>query len=133
MKRENKRRSHWFGFLYTKLFLIVGGIAAVWIGVAVVRGFSQRYAVSTEIETLKAEISRLERDQNDLTALLHYLDSEEFIKQEGKIKFGLKEEGERVVVINETRTESKPDLQLALATSEEEISNPRKWWKFFFN
>ncbi len=133
MRRENKRRSHWFGFLYTKLFLVVGAIAILWIGGSVIRGFSQRYAVSAEIESLKAEISRLERDQNDLTALMHYLESDEFIKQEGRIKFGLKEEGERVVVINDTKAAAKPNLQLALAEPDEELSNPRKWWNFFFN
>jgi cell division protein FtsB len=129
---QRQRKDTIMRFMSIKLVFGVGVLLLFLVVGSVVKGFSQRVGVSQEIEDLKAEIQDLEKEQNDLVQLLEYIESDEFIKQEGKIKFGLKEPGERKIVINEYHAEKKPQLEVALL-EEDTKSNPQKWWDVFFN
>lgn len=133
MKRNSQQYKQLMTFVTSKLFVFFGIGSVIFLGYALGKGFVQRNHVSAEIEELKEEIALLEKEQGDLTTLLAYLESEEFLKQEGKIKFGLKEEGEHVVVIQDVVSQQKPVLQVPRETDEVEVSNPNKWWRFFFN
>lgn len=133
MKRNSQHYRQLMVFITSKLFVFLGIGVIIFLGYALGKGFVQRNHVSAEIQQLKEEIALLEKEQGDLTTLLAYLESEEFLKQEGKIKFGLKEEGEHVVVIQDVVAQQKPVLQVPSKTDEIEVSNLSKWWRFFFN
>ncbi len=133
MKRNSQQYKQLMTFVTSKLFVFFGIGVIVFLGYALGKGFVQRNHVSAEIQELKEEIALLEKEQGNLSTLLAYLESEEFLKQEGKIKFGLKEQGEHVVVIQDVVAQQKPVLQLSTTTNEVELSNPQKWWRFFSN
>ncbi|MCC6639248.1 septum formation initiator family protein [Candidatus Falkowbacteria bacterium] len=119
-------------FFSSRLFFVVAGVLILFIVIADAKAILRRKQVSQEITQLKSEIAQLEKSQEGFNNVLEYLQSEEFIKQEAKIKFGMRNEGERVIVLHDTQ-----DTRRAVDTSELEpqnanISNPRKWMIYFF-
>ncbi|MFH1225670.1 MAG: septum formation initiator family protein [bacterium] len=118
----------------SKLFILAVLVLAILLGLALGRSFLKRYQVNQEIETLKTEIAKLETGNRDLNDLISYLQTDFFAEQEARLKLGLQKPGEKVVIIPSNEADIKP----ALAISEEgeynekALSNPRKWWLYFF-
>lgn len=132
MALNKKKYKQFLSLISSKLFLLVGFLIVAMLIYNVGQGLVQREQVSDEIQALKDEIASLEKDESELTQLLSYFESDEYVRQEGKMKFGLKEEGERLVVINDTHEQEKPHLAITQEV-QEELTNPQKWWRFFFN
>ena len=131
MPKRGRTHLKVISLIYSKLFLVVGGIVLIFIVYTLGKGFIHKGGVSSEIKELKDEIVRLDTKNSDLSQLLGYLESEEFIKQEGKVKFGLREQGEQLVVLNEYEPE-KRKLEVT-AEDKVEVANPQRWWNYFFN
>lgn len=132
MKKKLNRYKEITTIVRSKVFLVLGTFFVLVLGYALGKGFVQRNQVSSEIEMLKQEIASLERDEGDLKKLLAYIESEDFLRQEGKIKFGLKEEGEHAVIVKDMVTQQRPMLEVVEAENVVELSNPQKWLHFFF-
>lgn len=129
--QKSQHRNFFNFFIHSRLYLIGGSILVLFMGMAVVRQFTTKHQVDSEIFALKDQIKALEGGNQDLGKLLEYFKSDEFLKQEAKLKFGLKEKGEQVVVLTD-RTKQQRKL-LAVAQPQDTASNPQKWWRYFFN
>jgi len=93
---------------------------------------------------LEKEIANLENKNSNFKDLVSYLESNQFVEEQARLKLGLKKEGEDVAVIkngldnkienNLTATSSSifniPGLDKA--NSVDPISNLQKWLKYFF-
>lgn len=85
---------------------------------------------------LNNEIKKLEDLSDDLEAknlailnLAKYLDTEEFLETEARTKLGLQKAGEKAIIVK------LPDTFAATGTPAEGnglLTNPVKWWKYFF-
>jgi len=126
---RNQRNNFFSSFIYTKITFLA---LAVFL-VVLVFGFAKttiaRYRVQQDIGDIKQEIKNLESKNTEFSDLLTYLQGDEFVKQEGRVKYGLREEGERLVVVNNGQDAQR---QVPLEEAEQELSNAQKWFKYFF-
>lgn len=119
-------------FIYSKLYLLLGMVLIVVMGFLLGKELISRRGVDSEISSLKDEIQKLEGSNMDLQKLVQYLGSDDYVKQEAKLKFGFREQGEQAVVISDQNLDQKKFLA-AVSKSEPVLSNPEKWWKFIFH
>ncbi len=97
-------------------------------------------ATQQEIQTLESELQQLEHSKNELSALLEYVKTDEFVANEAREKLNLVQAGEQLVVIPDVdatpeevaQTDEGTKLSLA-ETVETKTSNAKLWWQYFFD
>ncbi len=131
MWKERKKKNILSIFLSSPLFLslVLLGLLAV-IVFPLYKNMSSRYRIDGEINDLKKEITLLETSNQDLKKLLSYLQSDQFAEEEARLNFGMKKEGEEVVVIKEDDTLSI--VNSVTDDTEIDMPNPAKWLKYFW-
>jgi len=129
MKNPNKKITKLF---YSPKFItLVGFIILILISIPLVKNISKRYAINQEVMDLENEIKDLESKNRDFKSFVSYLESDQFVEEQARLKLGLKKPGEDVVVLKEDLNASS---SIANALNENlNISNPQRWWSYFFN
>jgi cell division protein FtsB len=131
MWKEKRKKNIISVFFTSPLFLslvLLGLLAA--IGFPLYKNLSSRYRIDKEIEDLKVEIDGLESGNRDLKKLLTYLKSDQFAEAEARLNFGLKKNGEEVVVVKEEGQAAVDRMNDN--NSDEELSAWAKWVKYFW-
>lgn len=118
-----------FGFLKSKIFVIIGVAFAILILVASAREIIRRLQVEKEIEALQKEIELLENKNSELKGLIEYYQTESFAERQAREKLNLQKEGERAVIISENTSEK---FALEKEKQIQGKSNLQKWWDYFF-
>ncbi len=90
-----------------------------------VREIKVRSDINKEIASLQAQQQKLEGQKADLEKLLSYLQTDNYIEKEARLKLNLSMPGERQ--INLSGEEPSPP-----ANSAEYQSNIAKWFDYFF-
>ncbi len=131
--------------LASKITLFVLLLGFIWLSVQLVNVFYRKYKIDKEISDLKAQILSSEKSNQQISSMLDYLGSKEFLEKEAREKLNMKKEGEQVVIV-------EPSKDLATATPEifaqtesqnnigsvqqqekpKEDSNFVRWWRYFF-
>lgn len=118
-------------FFYSPKFIaLLGLIILILIGFPLAKNISKRYAVDQEIKELELEIKSLESQNKDMKNFIGYLESDQFLEEQARLKFGLKKPGEEVVVIKEDLISSLN--QTDESATEADISNQKRWFTYFF-
>jgi cell division protein FtsB len=97
--------------------VIVTGYFLVSAGSNVLRS----YQLQQEEDSLEAEISDLEQDKQELSAIRDYLRTDEYVEFMARRVFGLVKPGEKLVVVDAPVPEG-PDIEPSLLT----------WWQRLF-
>lgn len=118
--------------IHSKLYLLLGIFLVVGMTFFLAKEMMNKKVVDTEIGSLKGEIQQLEGSNTDLQKLVQYLGSDDYVKQEAKLKFGFQEQGEHAVVINDQNLDHKKFLA-AVEKTEPPLTNPQKWLQFIFH
>jgi len=99
-------------------------------------GFGREYVGNMQIEQKisesEEERARLEQENLSMNQLIQELSSEYFLEREGRIKHGLAEDGETLIIVKEN---DEPFVPVFLEEDEEEfdISNAMTWYFYFFD
>lgn len=91
-----------------------------------------RYQLYKKISQLEKEIEKLERENQSLSNFLDQLNSPEWLEKDARLKFNLVKEGEKVIIIHQPEKENSLDTTPERSQKAEKVSNPEKWWRFFF-
>ncbi len=120
-------------FFHSKLFILFGLCLFTLLGLGVGRNYLRKQQINKEIAALQGEISELEQGNQELSSLIGYLQTSNFIEQQAKTKLGLVREGESVVVV------TPPDKMGDTGGSGEEgpraagdLPNYERWWYYFW-
>lgn len=127
-----------FRSLWTRLGLVVLigiGIAAGWASFG---QYERSVRIQAEIDTLRREAERIERENATLSEKIQFFASPDFKESEAKEKLGLRRQEEKVVAI-------EGDLRLPPKEGIEgvddgntahmvawDVPNYEKWWKLFW-
>lgn len=119
MRREKK--SFLKILFYSSFFTIILLVFLVITLVSFIKTLNREREVKNKIANLEMEIKNLEGDKIDLGQAIEYFKTDFYKEKEAREKFGMKKEGEQVIVIL-TPEEEK----------EKEKINPKKWWEYIF-
>jgi cell division protein FtsB len=112
-----------------RFLAIIGLVFLIVIIFPLARTYSQRRLVEKEIESVKSQISEYENQNQELKDLIIYLQSDQSLEEQARRNLNLKKPGEQVIVI-----ENKASTSVSVASSsDEEINNLKKWWRYFFD
>jgi cell division protein FtsB len=108
-------------------------IIIILISIPLAKNLTKKRSVNLEIKELEEEINRLESSSENLKGLIDYLESDQFVEEQARLKLGLKKPGEEAVVIKELPKDSSVNLN-GNKNNELNINNSNyyKWFKYFF-
>lgn len=91
--------------------------------------------INVEITQLQSEIERLNQDNQNLTELINYLQTDNFKEKEAREKLNLIKEGEHLVLVKEkdSPTNSQLPEQQKMAQVVVERPNYYWWWHYYFS
>ena len=130
---KNKKKA-----IYGQVLLsVVGFLVLVAISVPLSKNVSQQYEINTEIKGLNTEIKNLEEKNSNFIKLIDYLESDQFVEEQARLKLNYQKEGEELIIIKNKDSVSNNSIQRNLFGKEEGInikekSNPGKWLYYFF-
>ncbi len=132
--------------LNPKVQALLGLIIVGLIIFPLIKNVNQRRKVNREIKELEEEIKTVSDKNNDLKKMINYLESDQFLEEQARLNFGFKKPGEEVAVV---KTNNDGQATSSSASGEagniydipgweksqpaKLVSNPQKWWKYFFN
>lgn len=103
-------------------------------GWAALNEYLRERAIDAEVDELKKTISKLESNNEELKSSLSYIQTPEFQELEAKRQLGLVKDGENVIIFSD-----KPSGKSSISNDEAadgsapQLSNPQKWWNYFFD
>jgi len=124
-------------FFTSKPILIVEFAIILLFAFRVGQEVLKRRAIEGEIHSLETEIGKLETQKSELGALLSYIETDSFVRNEARDKLNLAEPGEHVVVIPDVDTESPVPGEehgaLQAPSDQPQTTNLKRWWQYFFD
>lgn len=96
------------------------------------------YQIDQHIKGFELENARIEEENRKKSEEFDYYSSDAYIEKMAKQNLGLINQGEEVIIIPSTNA-GTTGLVGGLSTdddsedTESQLSNPQKWWKFFFD
>ena len=112
-----------------RFLAIVGLIFLVLIVFPLARTRSQRRLIAREIDDVKTEIQKFERQSQELRDFGTYLQSQQSLEERARLNLNLRKSGEQLIVVDLEKLTSR---ELATAP-EPRLSNLAKWWRYFFS
>lgn len=123
---------------FIRFLLITVGIGAIiMISLALTQETYRRYQIQKEIEDLKVQAEKKERDNEKLKGMIEYFKTSDFQEKEAKEKLSVQKEGEKVLMVkgeNVPGDEKKNEeiIQQGNQVQKDNRTNLRKWWDYFF-
>jgi len=113
-----------------KVVLVINLLLLCFFSFNLFREYFKNRQLNKEINKLEVMASELEAKNLDILNMVEYLDTEEFLEQEARLKLGLQKPGETSIVVNIPETEAR---RLEVLNKDEDVtSNFKKWFLYFF-
>ena len=123
----------------TKLILISEFLLVSYLLYALTSYIYKNYQVDYHIKNFQAQNDKIANDNKKAADDLLYYTSNEYIEKVAKQNLGLVNPGEEVIIISDDLLNQPVNDTVSAASDSADklskyynISNPRKWWKFFF-
>ena len=116
--------------------ILSAGLAAGWASFG---QYERSVRIQAEIDTLRREAERIERENATLSEKIEFFASPDFKESEAKEKLGMRRQEEKVVAIEgDMRLLPKESLGETPVMTESrsldwDIPNYKKWWQRFFS
>ena len=107
-------------------------LAAIWLFISLACTFYKKNQLDNEISTLKNEINKLEKSDQELNQLIELFSDQDYLEQEAKAKLNFKKEGESVVIVPAINEESPAAVLPPPTAASLQAGNLLKWWQYFF-
>lgn len=100
--------------------------------VSFVRVYFKDYELRREIDRVRRDVSSLEKRKIESLELLKKLQSDAYVEERARVELQRGRADEAVLVVPGQVVSSTDAQRLAPPTERRELSNPRKWWYYFF-
>ncbi len=111
--------------LRSRIFLAIIVVIFIISSFELINEVGRRYKFDQQIKQQQKQIETLQQQNGDLSNLIQYLNTNQFVEEEARKKLGLSKSGESVVVFPSTST-------APVATSSTSQSHVSMWWNYFF-
>jgi cell division protein FtsB len=132
--RKNNKESSGFGLILAIicLFFVILGF----FGYSTLKEINKKKQVESNIDLLKKEAQKIEKENMELEERLAYLGSNDYKELQAKSKLNLQNPNEDVIIITQETIQKKEEKPQEISNQifqSKEIPNYQKWWKFFFD
>lgn len=121
------RQSLWRGIWESSVFTMALVLVLIFSLVKMIREIKVRYDINQEIADLKVQRAKLEGQKADLENLLSYLQTDTYIEKEARLKLNLGKPGEKQINLSDNGP-----VERAVTNQDNNASNMRKWFDYFF-
>lgn len=117
---------------HSNIFFLLVLILLALFSIALFREIMRKVEIQKEIKKLEEQVSEYESRNTELSLLIEYLKTDEYLEMEARTKLGYKKPGETVVAM---ATNSNNTMYLATETANQisKKSNWQLWLDYFFN
>jgi cell division protein FtsB len=119
----------WRRLLRSKLMLSINLLLVGFVGWSLAGEVAQGNRVSGDLNDLQKRISEVKGQNQDYSEVLSKLDTPGFVDREARLKLGYQKPGEQVLMLKDN---TQTTAIAADATDVSTLSNPQKWWRYFF-
>lgn len=122
-------------FGLAKILILVGFAVVAYMLYALTLSVYRNYQLDQHIKNFEARNQQLEQEISSKKADADYYSSEAYLDKVAKQSLGLINPGEKVIVLPPVDTVAIPEEEIMKEREikmMQEMPNPRKWWKFFF-
>ena len=108
-----------------------------------IKNYRQQRQIDQEITALREQVVVAEKKNNDFQKMLDYLQSDSFTQEQARVNLGLKQSGEKVVVITDPSAQTEAEKITAEAAEADSgllnsqavrlLKNLQKWLDYFFS
>lgn len=122
----------WKHFFGSKIFILIIAVVASMVVFEYGRAYYQDYHVRQEIEYLQDQTQKLETKKMELLDVLKYVKSDSFVEEKARTELNLVKPGEQVVVVPQAAVVASGQEKTPVVKWEN-ISNYKKWFRYFVN
>lgn len=133
---ENKTSLSFFRkLLNSKILVTFEVIILILIAVAFGKEIIRNYQVKSQIKSLETEINSLQKENLKIADLIQYFKTDTFKEEQAKSRLGMQKEGEKVIALPSEKEEVLEPSSVGNYTNNTNklVSNPQKWWNYFFD
>ncbi len=131
-KRRKTGEKNFWGTVFSGVFVLFVVVAVFFLGRNIYHSLKRISLVNKEVESLRLEAEKINRENKDLNKLIEYFSSRDFQEKEIRDKLNLVKEGERVVVVKELNVEEPKLVDEDGHNVIVNRANYYYWWKYFF-
>ena len=105
------------------------------ISLALTQETYRRYQIQKEIDDLKVQAEKKERENQKLLGMIEYFKTQDFQEKEAKEKLSVQKEGEKVLLVSGDRKNEpvgEEEVSTGKPPQQDNRTNLRKWWDYFF-
>lgn len=128
----HRRDSQTSKILNSKLIFIIALIILLAICFGLSKIIYRRLQIKKEVNSLDKKIETLKQSHTELTHLQDYLNTDSFREKSARKELGLKKPDENVIVITKGLSSLNSTSSNNSTTTNTKLSNPHKWWLYFF-
>jgi cell division protein FtsB len=122
--------------ILSKIFLFFGVVALIFIAVAIYKEAYKKRQIQNQIGELQREAEQISRENALTQEKIAYLESQDYKEKEAKDKLNLQSPDENVVIVEQgvvnKEAQKENDSFQAPVPLAQQVSNPLKWWNYFF-
>ncbi|MDO8669295.1 MAG: septum formation initiator family protein [Candidatus Buchananbacteria bacterium] len=125
-------------FSRSRVIVIVCVVVAVFLSVNLIKEMINRHQIDDKIRQYKTDVSRLEKENAEISQLIDSWTSSQQLEKEARLKFGLRKPGENVVLIVRDDSgggniiDSNSEVLGGVVVRNDIIApNYKKWWLYF--
>lgn len=122
--------------IFSNILLFICLFLIVFFSSNLIRDYLNKKQLNKEIDKLQQKINDLTDKNDQLTNLIGYFKSPEYLEEEARIKLNKKKPGEEVIIVpNNIKLDDTPSV---LKTNDNKVinnksnNNLKKWWQYFF-
>ncbi len=120
------------GLVKNRNFIIFGSLFFIFLAVIETRQFLEERGIEKEKQGLQQQADELSKKNSDLQSSIAYLQTNDYKEKTAREQLNLRKDGEFVYSFSNQNVDGTGAAQGSTAASDE-ISNPHKWWNYFFN
>ena len=129
---KNFRANHapwWRRLLRSKLMLSINLLLIGFLGWSLAGEVAHGNKVSTDLDDLQNKIEEVEGKNKGYSEVLARLDTPGFVDREARLKLGYQKPGEQVLMFKDAAAVISTT---AANDNTSSLTNPEKWWRYFF-
>ncbi len=107
-------------------------IICIFILVSFVRVYFKDYELRNEIERVRTQVSSLEKRKIESLEVLKRLQSDAYVEERARVELQVVRPGEAMLIVPGQIVSSTASKSYTPSSSVRPLSNPQKWWYYFF-